>query len=903
MKKSQLYRILLTFLAISMVGSAYAQNIIRGKVVDSETLDPVVGATIMTVQDASNGTTTNTQGYFEIATSSKELRISFIGYSDETVYVKNSQDQLIVKLHPQSLTLSDVVVVGQYAVDRKTPIASSTIWASEISSRIGNQEFVDVFKYTPGVHPNKQGGSWSDSEIYMRGFDNTNIAVMINGIPVNDLETRSVYWSNWASISDVAAVVQTQRGLGASKVSNPSVGGTINIVTKSSSIKKSGTFVYGIGADGYNKAQLSLNSGLLKNGWSFSLSGGRTWGNGYARGTSFDAYNYFVNISKLFKGGHELKLTAFGSPQHHYMRSNALTMDEWEKVKKYNTNNKHWDRFNPDYGTDKYGNRKSADYNVYHAPFVILNHSWQINEKSNLSTSIYATFGSGYGHSGMANSDTYSSMDWYGALDGMLNNTFRGADGSVDYGKIQDINVASQTGSQLILAKQKNVNTSTGAIVCYSNEFAEKWRFNVGLDARYFKARHTYEILDLFAGEYYIDPSRANVAIENNSVANVDSWRNEKLGVGDVIQRDYDAVIVQEGVFSQIEYSTQRISAFISGALNYSHYWRYDRFYYDANHAKSQVVNYLGGNVKAGVNYNINHEHNIFANLGYISNVPKFKNGAFMSANTSHAVNPDAKNEQILSAELGYGFHNSWLDLKFNGYITNWKDKAMFKKGSLPNKEQYVINMTGVDALHMGLELEAFIRPTRWLNIAAMVSIGDWRWNSKSVKGYAYDLYGNAITTDGTITSVGASDHAWASINMANVPVGGSAQTTAALELIFKPYKDLYLAIGGTVYDRNYAYYSFSGSNLSLGKELSISEPWVIPTYATMDVRLGYTFDIKGLPVTLSGGVNNLLDNHYIEKAWDPSNISKSSSLPDPSKVYLFYSIGRTWNLSLKFQF
>jgi outer membrane receptor for Fe3+-dicitrate len=307
--------------------------------------------------------------------------------------------------------------------------------------------------------------------------------------------------------------------------------------------------------------------------------------------------------------------------------------------------------------------------------------------------------------------------------------------------------------------------------------------------------------------------------------------------------------------------------------------------------------------VKLGANYNIDNHHNVFANMGYISNVPKFKNGAFMSANTSHTINPDAKNEQILSAELGYGYHNSWINLKLNGYITNWKDKAMFKKGSFANKEQYVINMTGVDALHMGVELEAFIRPTRWLDIVAMLSIGDWRWASKSAKGYAYDLYGNALTSDGEITSVGADNHASASINMANVPVGGSAQTTGALELIFKPYKDLYLAVGGTVYDRNYAYYSFSGSNLSLGKELSISEPWVIPTYATMDVRLGYTFDIKGLPVTLSGGVNNLLDNHYIEKAWDPSNISKSSSLPDPSKVYLFYSIGRTWNLSLKFQF
>ena len=903
MKKLRIYRILLTFLTILMVGSAYAQNTIKGKVVDSETLDPIIGATIITSKDATIGTTTNNQGYFEIVTSANELHISYIGYKDETVYVKNAQDQIVVKLQPKSLTLSDVVVVGQYAVDRQTPIASSTIWASEISSKLGNQEFVEIFKYTPGVHPNRQGGSWSDSQIYMRGFDNTNIAVMINGIPVNDLESREVYWSNWACISDVAAVVQTQRGLGASKVSNPSVGGTINIVTKSSNKTKSGSFLYGIGADGYNKAQISLNSGMRKNGWSFSLSGGRTWGNGYARGTSFDAYNYFVNVSKLFKGGHELKLTAFGSPQHHYQRSNALTVEEWQKVKNFNSSNKHWDRYNPDYGTDKYGNRKSADYNVYHAPFIILNHSWQINEKSNLSTSIYATFGSGYGHSGMANSDTYSSMDWYGSIDGVLNNTFRRADGSFDYGAIQDVNINSQTGSQLILAKQKNVNTSTGAIICYTNKFADKWNFNVGVDTRYYKAKHTYEILDLFAGEYYVDPARLNVKAENNSIANTNGWSEQHLGVGDVIQRDYDGIIVQEGVFAQLEYATQRVSAFVSGAFNCSHYWRYDRFYYDAQNAKSEVVNYLGGNVKLGANYNIDSHHNIFANMGYISNVPKFKNGAFMSANTSHAINPDAKNEQILSAELGYGYHNSWINLKFNGYITNWKDKAMFKKGSLANKEQYVINMTGVDALHMGMELEAFIRPTRWLDIAAMLSIGDWRWASKSVKGYAYDLYGNAITPDGEITSVGADNHASASINMSNVPVGGSAQTTAALEFIFKPYKDLYMAIGGTVYDRNYAYYSFSGSNLSLGKELTISKPWVIPSYATMDIRVGYTFDIKGLPVSLSGGVNNLLDNHYIEKAWDPSNISTSSSIADPSKVYLFYAIGRTWNLLLKFQF
>ena len=44
--------------------------------------------------------------------------------------------------------------------------------------------------------------------------------------------------------------MQTQRGLGASKVSAPSVGGTINIVTKSLDAKAGGSFAYGIGNDG-----------------------------------------------------------------------------------------------------------------------------------------------------------------------------------------------------------------------------------------------------------------------------------------------------------------------------------------------------------------------------------------------------------------------------------------------------------------------------------------------------------------------------------------------------------------------------------------------------------------------------------------------------------------------------
>ena len=77
----------------------------------------------------------------------------------------------------------------------------------------------------------KGGGGFGDSRINIRGFDQRNVAVLINGIPVNDMESGRVYWSNWAGLGDAVNMIQVQRGLGASKLAINSVGGTLNIIT------------------------------------------------------------------------------------------------------------------------------------------------------------------------------------------------------------------------------------------------------------------------------------------------------------------------------------------------------------------------------------------------------------------------------------------------------------------------------------------------------------------------------------------------------------------------------------------------------------------------------------------------------------------------------------------------
>ena len=176
-------------------------------------------------------------------------------------------------MQPDAVMLSDVTITSSVAVARKTPVAVSTVDPVFIEEKLGSQEFPEILKSTPGIYTTKDGGGYGDAQTRIRGFKSENVAMMINGVPMNGMENQKVYWSNWAGLSDVTRSMQVQRGLGAAKVSVPAVGGSINIVTKSTEAKRGGFVSYGMGNDGYNKILFSVSSGLSKDGWAFTLLG------------------------------------------------------------------------------------------------------------------------------------------------------------------------------------------------------------------------------------------------------------------------------------------------------------------------------------------------------------------------------------------------------------------------------------------------------------------------------------------------------------------------------------------------------------------------------------------------------------------------------------------------------
>lgn len=894
--------------------NAAADVVCRGQVLDEQG-EPCIGAVIM-IPGTKIGTNADAEGYFQLTVpdKTKELQITYVGYKPAKVAVRKDMGE--VKLETDTKTLQDVVITQSVARTRKTPVALSQVDALTIEAKLGNQEFPEVLKTTPGVWATPDGGGFGDAKINMRGFKSENVAVLINGVPVNDMEWGGIYWSNWAGLSDVTSSMQTQRGLGAAVVSAPSVGGTINIVTKNIDAKRGGRAWYGVGNDMMNTFGFTVSTGLMKNGWAITVLGSRKWGDGYVEGTNYNAWNYFVNVAKKIGENHQLSLTAFGAPQSHYQRSNqnGLTIEGWQNVRNY-MNGKSPYKYNPTVGYDRHGQFRNSNYNFYHKPQISLNHIWQIDYKSSLSSVAYVSFSRGGGYSGQGhgtyNGTALSNTSWYGASQGILSTTFRCPDGTFDYAAIQEMNAASTTGSNMVMSSSNNDHEWYGLMSTYKNEFIPKTlTFTGGLDLRYYVGHHNNKIVDLYDGEYYMNfESRKNVRPQNNAAALNPDWKFEHLGVGDVVYRDYDGYTAQEGVFAQAEYTglDDRLTAVIAGTLNNTSYWRRDHFYYDKEHERSETQNFFGGTIKGGVNYNINEHNNVFVNGGFISRAPFFSYGVFLSSATNNAVNPEAKNSKIGSVELGYGYHSRPFSLSLNLYWTKWLDKcdrSTVRSGEItsgPNAGQYFsLALDGVNARHMGAEVNFTWIPLRWLQVEGMLSWGDWQWDSNPT-GYFYNDQGQPISDlRGTLASgILAPDHAKATVMQKGRKIGGSAQTTGFLGVTFRPFKGFRIGADWVCSARNYSDYEISSSSYDANKTVTVADPWKIPFGNELDLSASYNFQIGKVGATLIGNVNNVFNNYYVKDAYTSS--STDGAWDNAYRV--FYSFGRTFSIKLKINF
>ena len=922
---------LFSVMFLLMATVMFSQGKIKGTILDSELNSGLPGVNVV-VKGSSTGASTDIDGKFTLNTtaSSGQVVITYIGYKTQTVNftVKNGEtvDLGSIKLASDASQLEEVVIKGSslfdIAKDRKTPVAVSTIKAAEIQQKLGNKEFVEILNTTPSVYASKGSGGFGDSRITVRGFGQENIAVMINGMPVNDMENGRVFWSNWAGLSDVASSMQVQRGLGSSRLAISSVGGTINIVTKSSQRKEGGFVNAMTGNDDYRKFVATYSTGKMKNGLSASILMSSTGGDGYVDGTKFEGQNYFLAFGYEINKKHNLEFTFTGAPQWHHQRSTGITIQRYINRGENGEPNRKW---NEDWGYLD-GKEFNVRRNFYHKPVGSLNWEWDINSTTKLNALVYGSWGRGGGSGAFGNVVVGTTNLNY------ANDRLRDANGLVNYELIRQYNQGqvitipgATTTSPLVNTSKApevgfgNVNTATNGISMISGINSHNWfggimninkkfdkiTIDAGIDYRTYKGIHVRNLNNLLGADFYKDRrNRNNDPFYTNETFVASPSLNPFFNAtkNTIIDRDWDGLVNWIGGFAQAEYATEKLTAFVQGAISNQDFQRVDRFLYlDSETLQtSEKQNRLGGNIKLGANYNLNDKHNVFANVGYYSRQP-FIDAIF--PNSRNLVNDDVVNEKIFGIEAGYGFRSSKFNANVNVYRTQWDDRFTSRGDTAPSNPQGYFVFNGVSQLHQGAELDFNYKPFATLRINGMFSIGDWSYKGEST--------GDTFNNQNEIIATGTTVH------LDNVRVGSAAQLTSSLGLDYEFIPKFKFNITGNYYDKLYADINPASFSNKINKGTL-----QLPSYYVFDAGLNYKLAVgrdKKDSVSLTLNVDNLFDEFFILESQtnifaddninnaNPSQGTYTSNnrtyngVADANRVW--FGFGRTWNFGITYNF
>ena len=786
------------FLSFSIVALSQ-QTKIHGVVKDAITNEAVIGATIVYAEG--KGVSTDIEGGFDIALDNGEytLKVSYVGYKFIEKKITAAGKTINLDFPMTTNELSEIEVVADIAIQRETPVAFSNVDSKKIQEELGARDLPLILNSTPGVYATSQGGGDGDARVSIRGFNAQNVLVLLDGIPMNDMVNGRVFWSNWFGLDNLTRGVQVQRGLGATKLAIPAIGGTMNILTASIDAKRSIVVKNEYGNNNNYRLGLSYSSGRLKNGWAFNFAGSYKRNDGWFDHMYSKMWFYYGKIEKKI-GAHLIGFQVLGAPQTSAQRDFRVTYNVSGYNKDYaydlgiDTTGKRergW-RYNPSWNfLSKAADGKSnpevynTSINHFHKPVFSIKDFIAVNEKLNISTIAYASYGRGYGtqlDGGSAGNNLVASTGQQN-IQGIYN---------LNSSPSQTIATGERFSSSWIRVNH-NDHDWYGALVTANYKVHPAINISGGLDGRLYKGLVYSTVGDLIGGQVVkgLNPDQNHEAY--NKVT------------GDKYVQNIDRRVRWAGAFAMAEYKKNKWAGFVNVSYAISMYKQYNYFLakqlkkdgnvidvpygteivyngvtYDNNSSALQYnqtgwKQLEGYTIKGGANYNLTEHMNVFVNLGYLNRVP-FITFVYDNSNKEY---DQVNNEKIKSIELGYSYSSQRFSANVNGYYTLWNNKPTTVSLIDPNDPSNFFNTTaiGMGARHMGVEFDGIYKLIKQVQIEGMLSIGDWEWISEATAA--------TYNSDGTLYNQQR-------VDPRGVKVADAAQNTAGFAFRYEPFKHFY---------------------------------------------------------------------------------------------------------------
>ena len=902
--------------SVLMIGGLFAQSI-NGTITDVDN-KPLEGANIVVLGTDLGGVSDNTGAFsIDVSNGTYDVTASFIGYSSITKsIVVEGITTLNFVLDFDVVSLSDVEVLASRASET-TPVAYTNVDKEEMELRLGSQDIPMILNTTPSVYATQQGGGAGDARINIRGFNQRNVAVMINGVPQNDMENGWVYWSNWDGVGDATSSIQVQRGLSAVNLATPSIGGTMNIITDPTSFEKGGKFKQEAGDGGFLKTTVNYNTGLLLND-KLALSGTivRKTGDGIIDGTWTDAWAYYFGGSYAVSDKQRFELYAIGAPQRHgqnlykqniatYSQELAGSIDGYDtdafaEGNKFSTEagrlfNQNVAPIDPSYTGKQYWymygarttNRFNSNFlnereNYFHKPLVNLNHFLTLNDKARLSSVFYWSGGSGGGTGTYGSSFRKPAVDgerWYASSPWTWDWNAAIATNS---NNIDENFSTTENRSKGILRNSINRQNTYGLISKLNYKVSDNLELQTGIDWRTARIEHAREVRDLLGGDYYVDYADKNAP------------EGKVVRLGDEIAYFNETTVDWIGGFVQGNYTTEKLNLYGMGGISSIEYSYQDHFTVEDEVITADPITTY--QVKGGALFNVSDNLGLFVNSGLVEKAPILDNVIYFDG----TVASDPANEKFLHNEIGANFGTQKLGVRVSAYDTDWQDRNLTKSvttGQGSSGDTDIIFLRGVNQKHQGLEVETKVKPNDMVELDFIASFGNWKFDGDAEGTYQENEY----NSEGQVIGLTTTEYQYA---LDGLYVGDMPQTSYIFGLTLKPLKGLRLQALYKTYDKNYSDWSPSAREYDgTGDDADRAQVWEAPGYSKLDLHASYKLPIKDYDISLTGHVFNALDEVFVQDAVDNSQYNGWGSkqhLPHNAEVFLgtprYANIGVTIN-------
>jgi iron complex outermembrane receptor protein len=671
-------KLLNLILCFSILCTIVSAQQISGRIADSEG-NPLAGAGIV-VKNSFLGTISDDEGKFSLRVKpgTITLEFSFIGYQSRqlTLEIKNDTDLGIIKLE-KSPFISEEIIVKATRADQKSPMTYTNVGIEEIRRRNIVQDIPYILELTPSFVATSESGTGIGYTNYrIRGTDPSRINVTINGIPLNDAESQTVFWVNMPDFANSVNNIQITRGVGTSTNGAASFGGSMNFLTNNLNNNPYGEIHLTAGSFNTFKQSLLIGTGLLDNGLNFDMRLSNLYSDGYIENSFSD--HQAATISSAWRGKNSLiKFNFIHGKQRTGISWWGVPKDSLLTNRTYNPAGEYWD----ENGNRLYYKDQTDNYIQTHYQLLL---SHKFSENFDINASIFYIRGDGYYEQYKQN----AKLSKYGISPIHITNP--PVISGIDTIPVPDILI---TRTDMIHRKMMG-NDFYGTNIS-TNYNLKKLFLTAGTGFNKYDGDHFGKIIWM---KHAINIPKDYEWYRNTGIKtdfNIFAKANYQI-----IQNLY---IYGDFQFRNINYTLDGIDYELDGNGNLRTL--------DQNHV------YKFFNPKAGVLYDINNNSNTYISYAIAHREPTrtmFKDAAEDPSKTPLP-------EKLIDYEAGYNYRNRNIAANINLYYMYYKNQL------IPTGEKSSVGydiMTNVpESYRRGIEIALNYKPLSWLSIEANTTL------------------------------------------------------------------------------------------------------------------------------------------------------------------------------------